>query len=674
MFSQDTTVSNNGMSDLYILKIDELGNEVWKNSYGGSDADEGVSIFQTNNNRLFAFGNTQSNDFDVDSLIGFQDFWLISITPPLTRIFGRVVLDFNNNCIVETGDLFIENALISATNTNSNTTFFDLTNSLGNYSIDTDTFTHQVIYPNNFPYLNTATCSSDTQQALLNSNNLNDTIDFYLSPTSICPYLEVDISAPLLRRCFDSNYYISYCNNGTQTANGAYVEIEFDPVLTINSATIPWTTIVGNTYTFPIGNVNMFDCGSFSVNVSVSCDSTSFLGQVLCSEAHIFPDTICLPSSNTWNGAELQAKAECIGTDSIEFTLKNIGDGNMGGDEPIMVIVDVILVMDSLDHLDAGAEMKWRFPTNGTQTHRMIAQQPSDHPFKTFTTDAVANCNLAASAGPQPVQDSAFLAYPNDEEAPYVAIDCQPLIGSYDPNDKTVYPTGVSSEHFISEKTDLEYKIRFQNTGTDTAFTVYITDSISDFLDITSIRPGASSHPYQFDIYGTGVVKFTFNNILLADSFVNEPASHGFVQYKISQKTGNQVGDVILNNADIFFDFNLPVRTNTAFSKIGGIFLDTVIYTFPSETENPDGISELENYNLNIYPNPAKNVMTFEFENNFDNVSIELYDLQGKMQQKAIGINSNKVKINRNGLSNGMYVFKIYADGKEVAFGKLVFE
>jgi len=46
---------------------------------------------------------------------------------------------------------------------------------------------------------------------------------------------------------------------------------------------------------------------------------------------------------------------------------------------------------------------------------------------------------------------------------PFIAIDCQEVVASYDPNDKLAYPTGYDTEHFIEPNTSIEYKIRFQN-------------------------------------------------------------------------------------------------------------------------------------------------------------------------------------------------------------------
>ena len=100
----------------------------------------------------------------------------------------------------------------------------------------------------------------------------------------------------------------------------------------------------------------------------------------------------------------------------------------------------------------------------------------------------------------------------------------------------------MSTEFKITSQTDLEYHIRFQNVGTDTLGNVVVRDTIPSHLDVTSTRPGAASHPYTFEAYGTGWVKFTFENLELPNNTSNEMLSHGFVKYRISQKPGNPMG------------------------------------------------------------------------------------------------------------------------------------
>ena len=138
------------------------------------------------------------------------------------------------------------------------------------------------------------------------------------------------------------------------------------------------------------------------------------------------------------------------------------------------------------------------------------------------------------------------------------------VTGSFDPNDKQVTPSGEGDEGNITQADSLlTYQVRFQNTGTDTAFTVVILDEISDELDITSVRPGEASHPYRLNIIDGKTLEFRFENIMLPDSFVNEPASNGFVLFDIKTKRNLPFGTVMENTAEIFFDFNEPIITNT---------------------------------------------------------------------------------------------------------------
>ena len=70
---------------------------------------------------------------------------------------------------------------------------------------------------------------------------------------------------------------------------------------------------------------------------------------------------------------------------------------------------------------------------------------------------------------------------------------------------------------------------RFQNTGTDTAFTVVIRDTLDIDFDIFSVVSGVSSHSYEFKMYGPRVLEWTFNDINLPDSAANQEGSNGFL-------------------------------------------------------------------------------------------------------------------------------------------------
>ena len=140
------------------------------------------------------------------------------------------------------------------------------------------------------------------------------------------------------------------------------------------------------------------------------------------------------------------------------------------------------------------------------------------------------------------------------------------VTASLDPNDKQVLTSSrySTTQYFIGTDEWLDYTIRFQNTGTDTAFTVIIRDTLSSDLDPSTIQWGAASHTCVRAVGGEGLLTFSFFHILLPDSNVNEPGSHGFVSFRIRPRQPVQTGTVISNAADIYFDFNPPVHTNDA--------------------------------------------------------------------------------------------------------------
>ncbi|MEN9640107.1 MAG: hypothetical protein RLZZ262_1976 [Bacteroidota bacterium] len=144
-----------------------------------------------------------------------------------------------------------------------------------------------------------------------------------------------------------------------------------------------------------------------------------------------------------------------------------------------------------------------------------------------------------------------------------------PLICSYDPNEILVSPEGFRDEHYILNDTPLRYRINFQNTGNAPAFDITLINPIDTLLDFNSFHLVQTSHDVQTSInYNTRTLEFHFADIMLPDSVSNEEESHGFVIYDIQPLSALPVGSVIQNTADIIFDINEPVTTNTAYNTI----------------------------------------------------------------------------------------------------------
>ncbi len=144
----------------------------------------------------------------------------------------------------------------------------------------------------------------------------------------------------------------------------------------------------------------------------------------------------------------------------------------------------------------------------------------------------------------------------------------QPVVSSWDPNEKQVSPTGYGPEGFIKNETPLSYMVHFQNTGSAPARNVTVVDTISADLDISTLQVIGSSHAVQVYHFPGNIVKFRFNNIRLIDSTTNPAQSVGYIAYNILPHHNLAAGTQITNTANIYFDYNPAVVTNSTINTI----------------------------------------------------------------------------------------------------------
>jgi hypothetical protein len=176
---------------------------------------------------------------------------------------------------------------------------------------------------------------------------------------------------------------------------------------------------------------------------------------------------------------------------------------------------------------------------------------------------------------------------------------------------------------------------------------------------------GASSHAYTWELRPGNVLAVYFNNIMLPDSNVNEPLSHGFFKFEIEQTAGNADGIVINNTAHIYFDFNAAIVTNTTFHTIGRDFITVQI-------TGTDNVLE-ENISVNVYPNPFENSAILSVSGgDFENLELEIIDLSGRVLRRQFSNGSNQIQIDRGNLLQGLYFYRLSADGKLLNTGKMV--
>ncbi len=587
---------------------------------------------------------------------------VISYTIP--GIGGRVYTDQNQNCsddsepgIAGVRVMLEPLNLMTQTDVSGNFAFNFIPS--GQYNIIVDT-----------SYLNTNYCLDQISVNYTDQNLFMEVQSIGLQSTIQCSSPNISITAPTLRRCFSNQIiYVSACNRNQASLplNNAYADILLDPLITVNSSSVPYTLIGDNTYRFQLGNLSPGSCSNFQLSTTVSCNA--LMGQTICMEAKLYPTESCsfpevtqgaynpvLPENNfsgtlsglpvpctlPWDQSSLSVSGWCA-NDTVYFQITNTGEpggGDMECYSPVLVYVDGVLTHTDSLMIAGGQTFTYTFPGNG-QTWILQALQHPLHPGFSLPNAHVEACGDINNWTPDIINN-----FPQDDGNPDIDIYCGVVRTSFDPNDKQGFPNGFSENHFIWPNQKIDYLIRFQNTGNDTAFTVVLRDTLDFELDIFSVVPGVSSHNYEFRIYGPRVLEWTYNNILLPDSTTNEPGSNGFATFSVFQKPDLPEGTVIKNKADIYFDFNEPIITNETWH--------TVFYGFHVIAGVEEVIIGKEK--VKVYPNPSSNEIFLVSDDNLD-FEYMIVDQTGRIikKEKLSGVNT---RIDVSALPAGYYIIK----------------
>ncbi len=227
------------------------------------------------------------------------------------------------------------------------------------------------------------------------------------------------------------------------------------------------------------------------------------------------------------------------------------------------------------------------------------------------------------------------------------------VTGPYDPNDKMESHGPFYSKTEYDKNEYLNYTIRFQNVGNDTAFKVLIKDTLDTKLDWNSIEMIAASHSYKLHVDNGRYCEWIFDNIQLPDSNVNELKSHGFVSYRIKLKRNLLAGDTIFNKASIYFDYNLPVVTNSA-----DVIIANNVLTAVREVQN----NEMK---LQLGPNPAAGYSNLFISGKLKGKFVlRLIDGNGKVVYEQVvtrnsALENNTISLQLQRLSAGIYFLQL---------------
>ncbi len=236
------------------------------------------------------------------------------------------------------------------------------------------------------------------------------------------------------------------------------------------------------------------------------------------------------------------------------------------------------------------------------------------------------------------------------------------ILCAFDPNDKQVMPEGDGSAHRVDMDTELRYLIRFQNTGNDTAFNIVVIDTIDAGLDPNSVYVIATSHPCWIQKVNGHIMQLTFDNILLPDSNINEPESHGFILFKAKGSLLNTDPTIVYNTAYIYFDQNAPVSTNTTFT------------TFSNSSTGLIALSGKSKGIITFSPHPLHGSTMIRFDGVSQHTYIlEISDLSGRRTGPDKKFYGNAYLLQRENMPAGMYFVRITDEvTKEVFYSRML--
>lgn len=690
-------------SDALLLKVDTNGDILWQTTFGGVLGDEAYDLISTSTGNLAITGITEVSASNINAFIAVYDLdgglilysdaigqdthvdfasslaethdggFIVAGFNSLFGAFindvtlvkagisalsytdylrGKVFLD-NNDCVLQPDETGLKDFVVKATSGSKE--YFGTTDAEGNYEIVVDTGDYVLeVFSKKF----WTPCVAAFN---VNFTSKYDTLvrNFPMLPVTLCPNLTVDVSAPIVDNCANITYHVSYCNYGTTASGPATARIQLDEDLTLTESSLPWVFTVDNLYVFEVGDLDLNDCGEFAITAVSTC--SGLLSKAYQVSAHILPDDLCEPASPAWDKSSISVEGKCDpAQDSVRFTLKNNGIGAMQGQLNYIVIEDQIMMAQPAPYqLGAGQSMEVVRKANGS-TYRIIAEQSANHPGESYPTVAIEGCTTSST------YSTGFVTmFHEDDNSPFTNIDIQEASASTDYILMRGYPKGyqASGENLVPANTDVEYHIYFRNPTQDTISRVVIRDTLPASLDLEAVTPGAASHPYDYQVYSNGVLKFIFDNINLMPA--GSEGSEGFVKFKAKQLPNNPDGTLITNKATVFLGYNVPEETADYTHTVCEQFYECLILTDVEEPALP-GVA------VNAYPNPFSSAIVFEVKGmQLKNLKISMFDQQGRLVRED-GTLGNILTLHRDDLPAGVFTWRLEADGVYLNTGKII--
>jgi hypothetical protein len=613
--SGDKSENSHGMHDYWVLKVDSTGSIQWQNTIGGSWEDQLNSLVQTLDGGYILEGISNSNisGDKTENSNGDMDSWVVKIDSAgsiqwQNTIGGSRVDQLYSIKQTSDGKYVLSgtsNSYISGDKSENTNGGFDT------WVIKIDSL-GSIIWQNSIGGFNT-----DEARSIVQSTDGS-----YL----LCGYSESNISGDKTEDCMGISdiWIVKIIEKFNSISGRLFIDLNSnsiqetsEPVLAyhksneLNTDNFVFSKNQGDYY-FAVpdsGNYTVSTSPLIHYSVVPTQQQVHFIG---INQTDSLNDFAFQPAG-TFNDLKISITPIAVfrpGFDAMyRIDYRNVGTTSLA---PTIVFTPA----SDLSYLSASVSptlittdsVLWNLPVIGPfdEGHILVTVNVSP--------SAIIGSYVTSITRVEPVSGDAT---PVNNEAGW---EIQ-IRGSFDPNDILVNRSSVFTTELISPPF-IEYVIRFQNTGSDTAFTVKVLNPIdTSKLDLGSLEFISSSHPVDIRyISHEKNMEFKFNNILLADSNTNEPASHGFVRYQVKPKTSLAAGDTIKNYAAIYFDFNSPVITNTA----------NTLILLPTKISN----SHADAYSISVFPNPVSDKLHLNLSSiKTKKVHIRILDIHGSVLQ-----------------------------------------
>lgn len=663
--------------DAFVANVNADGSYKWFRTLGPDvTSDQAVSVGLTLDGGLIVAASTLPiTTLNEDILLFKTDIGLNTLT---NKIEGEILFDEDAvGCEITGNTANFRHPRWIVVAEQGNTKFFGTTDEDGKFNIDVSTGEYSV---RTLP-TSTAAWNLCTTEQLVSFDKEHDTTATVVFSTSLIgdeiADLRVDISAPFVIEGNLVIYDVKVFNEGSDVTNPTTkVEVQLDDELTYLRSKLAAprdgeSDFAGGRLVYYLGAIQRGGSKRFQIVAQArpSGDDMKPAQAVSVSAKVEAENNIEIVPNN-----DLKVAIQISDNNLNTVNIKNVGIENILKPITAIVIQDDIAFLNVPipDGLGAGEDETIDlpveiFPPIG-QTLRAIATIDGEG-FKNFGTEALEPFGRDES---NDYETGHVTMFPEDDEERDFEIDVLENIGPERDFELRGYPKGYQ-DSIIAPNTELTYTIFFRNTGTDTINRVVVRDTLSDLLDLTTVIPGASNLPYEFEVDDNGIVKFTFtldeeDQLLPGSSTQIDTSSYGYVKFVVSQKLDLPIGSVIHNRAAVFFDYHGPEVTNEV-TRVIGEYPGFVKFDPLTDIDEP----YMEGVEINIYPNPFTNGTTFELKGKeFGELVLTIFDLDGKLVESRRHLGNKFMYYRNHQLPSGMYLYRLESEGQLINSGKLL--